>query len=61
MPTKHLTVVHRNANPAGNCRANRGIAGFTMLEILIAIVIVLLGVLGLAGLIVRSNQAELES
>jgi type IV pilus assembly protein PilV len=35
--------------------------GFTMLEILIAIVIVLLGVLGLAGLIVRSNQAELES
>jgi type IV pilus assembly protein PilV len=32
-----------------------------MLEILIAIVIVLLGVLGLAGLIVRSNQAELES
>jgi len=32
-----------------------------MLEVLISMVIVLLGVLGLAGLIVRSNQAELES
>lgn len=32
-----------------------------MLEILISIVIVLLGVLGLAGLIIRSNQAEMES
>jgi type IV pilus assembly protein PilV len=36
-------------------------AGFTMLELLVSMVIVLLGVLGLAGLIVRSNQAELES
>lgn len=32
-----------------------------MLEILITMVIVLLGVLGLAALIVRSNQAEMES
>lgn len=39
----------------------RGAAGFTMLELLVSMVIVLLGVLGLAGLIVRSNQAELES
>ena len=32
-----------------------------MLEVLISIFIILLGLLGLAGLIVRSNQAEMES
>jgi len=36
-------------------------AGFGMLEVLISMVIVLVGVLGLAGLIIRSNQSELES
>ena len=35
--------------------------GFSMLEVMISIFIVLLGLLGLAGLIVRSNQAEMES
>jgi type IV pilus assembly protein PilV len=35
--------------------------GFSMLEVLISVFIVLLGVLGLAGLIVRSNQTEMES
>lgn len=39
----------------------RGEAGFSMLEVLISIFIVLLGLLGLAGLIVRSNQTEMES
>ena len=42
-------------------RGRHGVAGFTILEILISLVIVWLGVLGLAGLIVRSNQAEMES
>ena len=32
-----------------------------MLEVMISVFIVLLGLLGLAGLIVRSNQAEMES
>lgn len=35
--------------------------GFGMLEVLISIVILLVGVLGLAGLISRSQQAEMES
>ena len=43
--------------PAGTRHAT----GFSMLEVLISIFIVLLGVLGLAGLIVRSNQSEFES
>jgi type IV pilus assembly protein PilV len=36
-------------------------AGFSMLEVMISVFIILLGLLGLAGLIVRSNQAEMES
>lgn len=47
--------------PTPSARAGHGVAGFTILEILISLVIVLLGVLGLAGLIIRSNQAEMES
>jgi type IV pilus assembly protein PilV len=39
----------------------RSEAGFSMLEVLISVFIVLLGLLGLAGLIVRSNQTEMES
>jgi len=35
--------------------------GFGMLEVLVSIVILLVGVLGLAGLISRSQQAEMES
>jgi type IV pilus assembly protein PilV len=36
-------------------------AGFTMLEVLVSIFIMTLGLLGLAGLQVRAQQAELES
>lgn len=36
-------------------------AGFTMLEVLVSIFIMTLGLLGLAGLQIRAQQAELES
>lgn len=36
-------------------------AGFAMMEVMISKVILLIGLLGLAGLIVRSNTAEVES
>lgn len=36
-------------------------SGFGLLEVLVSIVILLVGVLGLAGLISRSQQAEMES
>lgn len=36
-------------------------SGFGMLEVLVSVVILLVGVLGLAGLISRSQQAEMES
>jgi type IV pilus assembly protein PilV len=38
-----------------------GATGFSMLEVMVSVFIILLGLLGLAGLIVRSNQAEMES
>lgn len=49
--------------PSRICLAARGQreAGFSMLEVMISVFIILLGLLGLAGLIVRSNQAEMES
>jgi type IV pilus assembly protein PilV len=36
-------------------------AGFTMIEVLVTLVVLSLGLLGLSGLIVRGQQAELES
>ncbi len=36
-------------------------SGFSLIEVLVALSITLIGVLGLSGLIVRSNQAEMES
>jgi type IV pilus assembly protein PilV len=53
--------VRTHRRPTPSARTGHGIAGFTILEILVSLVIVLLGVLGLAGLIIRSNQAEMES
>jgi type IV pilus assembly protein PilV len=44
-----------------HARPGKHTAGFSMLEVLISIFIILLGLLGLAGLIVRSNQTEFES
>ena len=35
--------------------------GFSLIEVLVALVITLVGLLGLTGLIVRANQAEMES
>lgn len=69
MPRYHPDEVHAEVRadvrvhrcPTRSGRAGHGVAGFTILEILISLVIVLLGVLGLAGLIIRSNQAEMES
>lgn len=43
-----------------NTRARRQ-AGFTMIEVLVALLIIVLGLLGLAGLQVRIQQAEFES
>jgi type IV pilus assembly protein PilV len=45
----------------GNSNMIRREQGFSMLEVLLTVVIVLVGVLGLAGLIVRSQHAEMES
>lgn len=42
-------------------RTPRGTAGFTMLEVLITIVILALGLLGVAGLQARMHLAEIES
>jgi type IV pilus assembly protein PilV len=53
-----LPAPNRNA-PAVSRRQCE--AGFSMLEVMISVFIILLGLLGLAGLIVRSNQAEMES
>ena len=36
-------------------------AGFAMLEVLVALVVILLGLLGAVGLMIRSNTAEMES
>jgi type IV pilus assembly protein PilV len=36
-------------------------AGFTMIEVLVALIIIVLGLLGLAGMQVRMQQAEFES
>lgn len=35
--------------------------GFTLIEILVSLVILMVGLLGIAGLIARTNQAEMES
>jgi len=51
MTHRHNFVPHR-ARPQ---------AGFTMIEVLVTFVILLVGLLGLIGLQVRSQQAELES
>ncbi|MEK6592716.1 MAG: type IV pilus modification protein PilV [Pseudomonadota bacterium] len=61
MSRNQLSDLRTYPRPTGPSRGKNGIAGFTMLEILISLVIVLLGVLGLAALIIRSNQAEMES
>ena len=52
-----LPTQSRTANAPGTHRET----GFSMLEVLISVFIILLGLLGLAGLIVRSNQTEMES
>jgi type IV pilus assembly protein PilV len=46
-----------------NLRPNRGIvqSGFTMIEVLITFIILVVGLLGLIGLQARTQQAELES
>ena len=36
-------------------------SGFSLIEVLVALVITLVGLLGLTGLIVRANQSEMES
>lgn len=59
--SRHPLEARASRRPTHPGGAGHGIAGFTILEILISLVIVLLGVLGLAGLIIRSNQAEMES
>ena len=41
--------------------ASRALRGFTMLEVLISIFIMTIGLLGLAGMQIRAQQAELES
>ena len=47
--------------PPVRSRRTRPQAGFTMIEVLITFVILLVGLLGLIGLQARSQQAELES
>lgn len=39
----------------------RRVAGFGMIEVLVSLIIILTGLLGLAGLITQSQQAEMES
>lgn len=43
---------------SSTCRHN---AGFSMIEVLVTLIILLTGLLGLAGLLTRSQQAEMES
>ncbi|MEO6747500.1 MAG: type IV pilus modification protein PilV [Caldimonas sp.] len=58
MPMRSLRLPHRARPIRGGRRQDRG---FTMIEVLIAVVVVLFGLLGLAGVQVRALQAEFES
>jgi type IV pilus assembly protein PilV len=50
-----------DAIPSRPTRARRWQAGFTLIEVLVTFVILVVGLLGLIGLQARSQQAELES
>ena len=49
------------AQPSHCCRADTGARGFSLLEVLVTLVIVSMGLLGLAGLKARAHVAELEA
>lgn len=56
-----LMTSHQARRLRRRTRARRRQDGFTLIEVLVAIVILIFGLLGLAGVQVRATQAEFES
>ncbi|MDK3024014.1 type IV pilus modification protein PilV [Cupriavidus taiwanensis] len=54
-------ILSRTPSPRRRPRARRAQAGFLLIEVLVAVVILLVALLGTAGLVARSGQTEMES
>jgi len=61
MAASNLPIAGKVARSRPGRGPRRGGAGFTLIEVLIALLVTLLGLLGLAGLQARLQQAEFES
>jgi type IV pilus assembly protein PilV len=56
-----MLMISRTSQARARRRATRGQGGFTLIEVLVTILILLFGLLGMAGVQVRATQAEFES